>query len=389
MRGDPDYHRLRDDHRPPLRPDPGEVHLSWRYHNPVRVCFGPGSLDDLSRILGDEECVVVTFPEARDAGIEERLEKKLGMRLREVIRDVAPNPDVEWFKTRYAAHWVDHADATLVAIGGGSVLDTAKVLQVGAGDGTFEELVAAVAAGKLEPTRARRLVAIPTTAGTGSEVTPWATLWDAQAGVKLSLHSDRSWPSDALVDPELTLSLPPLVTRNGALDALSHSLESIWNRNANPVSDMFAVEAARTVIATLPALLQNPKDIALRSAMSRGALIAGFAFSNTKTALAHSISYDMTLRHGLPHGLACSFTLPMVWRMAAGADAARDAVLAKVFPGEYDPPARLEAFLQSVDVSTRFEDYGVDEAEVREMIGRAAEGARGRNFIGKTLEVMP
>ncbi len=109
------------------------------------------------------------------------------------------------------------------------------------------------------------------------------------------------------------------------LDALSHALESIWNVNANPISDTFAVAAAREVMATLPALIDKPNDAQLRAQMALAALKAGLAFSNTKTALAHSISYEMTLRFGLPHGIACSFTLPMVLERAIGVDAGRDA----------------------------------------------------------------
>jgi phosphonate metabolism-associated iron-containing alcohol dehydrogenase len=328
--------------------------------------------------------VLVTFPEAHATGLEARLVELLDPHLRAVVRDIAPNPDTAWFAARYAASWREHGDAVLVAVGGGSVIDTAKILAVATSSGRFEDLHGALAAGEAPPiVRARRLIAVPTTAGTGSEVTPWATLWDGAAGRKLSLHTAHTWPEQALVDPELAMSLPLAVTRNGALDALSHALEAIWNRNANPVSDGLAVEAARGVIETLPALLASPEDADLRTAMSRAALTAGLAFSNTATALAHSISYDMTLRHGLPHGLACSFTLPMVWRMAAGADATRDAVLARVFgPNVNAPAARLETFLRSVGVATRFADYGVAPHEAQEMIARALDGARGRNFIG-------
>ena len=152
--------------------------------------------------------------------------------------------------------------------------------------------------------------------------------------------------------------------------------------NSNPVSDTLAVEAASTVIATLPRLIAAPADRELRTAMSRASLMAGLAFSNTRTALAHSISYEMTLRHGLPHGLACSFTLPLVWKLASGADAARDAVLARVFgPEVREPWTRLAAFLEGVGVKTAFSEYGVDAAEARGMIEFALGGARGRNFV--------
>jgi hypothetical protein len=122
--------------------------------------------------------------------------------------------------------------------------------------------------------------------------------------------------------------------------------------------------------------------------MSRASLMAGLAFSNTRTALAHSISYEMTLRHGLPHGLACSFTLPMVWRLASGADAGRDAMLARVFGGDAAAgPNALDAFLNSVAVGTRFADYGVADAEARAMVSAALDGARGRNFINRSPRI--
>jgi len=309
-----------------------------------------------------------------------------------VISDVAPLPEIEWFTGRYSRSWSRFPEAVLVAVGGGSVIDTAKMLQVRTVSGRLGELKLAMVAGR-EPdvAAARHLIAVPTTAGTGSEVTPWATVWNSGSAKapKLSLHTRASWAECAIVDPELAVSLPPLPTRDSALDALSHALEAIWNVNANPVSDALAVEAARTVIATLPQLRERPADRELRTAMSRAALMAGLAFSNTKTALAHSISYAMTLERGMSHGLACSFSLPMVWRMAAGVDAERDRVLARIFgEAERDPTARLEAFLHGVGVGTRFSDHGVEDGVGRRMIEAALTGARGRNFVGRhTLPV--
>ena len=144
------------------------------------------------------------------------------------------------------------------------------------------------------------------------------------------------------------------------------------------------------MLATLPALVGDLGNLELRRRMSLAALQAGLAFSNTKTALAHSISYDMTLQHGLPHGIACSFTLPLVLARAIGADAGRDAVLARIFDGALaDAPARLTAFLEALGVSTRFETYGVSEAQAAGMIEAALDGVRGRNFIGAGRAASP
>ena len=117
--------------------------------------------------------------------------------------------------------------------------------------------------------------------------------------------------------------------------------------------------------------------------MALAALTAGLAFSNTRTALAHSISYDMTMHHGLPHGIACSFTLAMVLQRAIGKSAERDAVLARVFDVPLaEAPVVLHDFLEGLGVSTRFESYGVTEAESARMITSALDGVRGKNFIG-------
>ena len=240
---------------------------TWQYHNPVAVHFGWGRLDKLPTLLGERRAVLVTFPEAAGTGLRGRIEGMLGKRLAAVIDDVQPNPELDWVSKTYKAFWRRHPDCVVLAVGGGSVLDSAKMLLPGVASGDFAEIHAALAAGKTPAiTRALPLIAVPTTAGTGSEVTPWATLWDRSPAKpkKYSLHLNETWPEAALVDPELTLSLPAAVTRNSGLDALSHALESIWNVNCNPVSDALAVEAARTVIATLPALLKNPGDKALR-----------------------------------------------------------------------------------------------------------------------------
>jgi len=357
----------------------------WRYHNPVDIRFGAGALGVLPSLTRGRRVTLVTFPEAKALGVIDRVRRILKADLVRVIDHTTPNPDVVELDTMYRDFWHDAASGeVLLAVGGGSVIDTAKALMVGTKDGSFAALVDLLAAAKpFSPARVRPLIAVPTTAGTGSEVTPWATIWDRSASRKYSLHLDETWAEAAVVDPELGVSLPAGPTLASGLDALSHALESIWNVNANPVSDTHAVTAAGEVLATLPALMRDRSNLALRTRMSQAALQAGLAFSNTKTALAHSISYDMTLHHGLPHGIACSFTLPLVLERALGVDAGRDAVLSRIFDGDLaGAPARLTNFLEGLGVSTRFESYGVSDTRRDQMIAAALDGVRGKNFIG-------
>ncbi len=359
--------------------------MSWRYHNPVDVHFGAGSLAELPKLVRGQRVAAVVFPEAASLGLTARLGSLLGDSLAIVIDRTEPNPDVAGLTSLYEAFWASPTPPdVIVAVGGGSAIDTAKALMVGTADRRFASLVALLATGKpFTPHAVKPLLAIPTTAGTGSEVTPWATVWDRAAQRKYSLHLPETWPTAAIVDSELTQSLPAGPTLAASLDALSHALESIWNVNHNAVSDTHAVAAATTVLDVLPKLMADLHNPALRERMSLAALQAGLAFSNTKTALAHSISYEMTLRHGLPHGIACSFTLPMVLERARGAFPDRDAVLSRIFGAALDSaPARLATFLESVGVRTDFAAYGVDAADEQRMIADALEGVRGKNFIG-------
>jgi phosphonate metabolism-associated iron-containing alcohol dehydrogenase len=355
------------------------------FHNPVRCVFGDGALATLDAEIGDRRAVLITFPEARGLGLVGRVEALLGRRLAGVIDRVTPNPDVAELGPAHGELWQAHADAeVLVALGGGSAIDTAKALMVDA-EGGFDALVAALESGATPaPTRCKTLIAIPTTAGTGSEVTPWATIWDRRGQRKHSLHTPYTWPGVAIVDPVLMRTLPPAVTLQSGLDALSHALEALWNRHANPVSDTLAVAAAREVIDTLPRLMERPDHGPWRSAMAMAALKAGLAFSNTRTALAHSISYALTLQRGVPHGIACSFSLPMVLDLARGRSAERDRVLAEALGPLDGAAARLESFLHALGVRTRFVDYGIDEAEAGSLVADALKGARGLNFIGTT-----
>ena len=357
--------------------------MADHYCNPVHSVFGAGTLSALPGLLGERRALLVTFPEARGLGLVARVTGLLGARLAGVIDDVRPNPDIAELKRPYEDFWQRGGSEAIVAVGGGSTIDTAKALMVATASGRFDDLVAGLASGQgFRPARTCALIAVPTTAGTGSEVTPWATIWDRVGQKKHSLHLAETWPEAAVIDPELMLTLPAGVTLQSGLDALSHALEAIWNVNANAISDTFAVAAVHEVLAALPALMQDLGSRPLRGRMALAALKAGMAFSNTRTALAHSISYEMTLRHGLPHGIACSFPLPLVLGRAIGRRADRDAVLAAALGPLDGAVERLTRFIEDLGVKTRFADYGVTDDEAETMIAQALTGARGHNYIG-------
>jgi phosphonate metabolism-associated iron-containing alcohol dehydrogenase len=358
----------------------------WTYYNPVHVHAGADALDALPGLLGDRRAILIAFPEAQSLGLIEHFQKMLGSQLVAVETDIRPNPDVEWLAPLYERLWRDHPDAEcVIALGGGSAIDCAKVMLSRTASGRFDELLSWME-GSASPRAVsghRRLLAIPTTAGTGSEVTPWATVWDQAQGRKLSLQLPWTWPEAAIVDARLMISLPMPSTVASALDALSHALESLWNVHRNPVSAALAITAARNIVKTLPALIEQPGSLALRERLATAALQAGLAFSNTRTALAHSLSYDITLTQGVPHGIACSFSLPRIMALAAGRDAALDAQLCDIFdaPDLVVAASALAGFLESVGVSTDPASYGIPPDQWDQQVQRALNGARGRNFI--------
>lgn len=357
----------------------------WRYHNPVQVHCGLDALHGLRDTLGARRAVLITIPEATQLGWVTALTEALGPQLVGVEACVQPNPDLQWLAPLYARVWQQYPDVEcLIALGGGSAIDCGKALVTATPSGTLAEILHHLQGqGSLSAERSKALIALPTTAGTGSEVTPWATLWDAQNGQKHSLHLPWTWPEAALIDPSLMTSLPLEPTRASALDALSHALESMWNIHRNPVSSTFAVAAIQAILLTLPALLEDLGNLDLRQRIATAALQAGLAFSNTRTALAHSLSYRITLEQQVPHGIACSFSLGHIMRLAQGHAADVDQLLCQAFQSTdvAAAAAKLDLFLEQVGISTSPQDYGIAPADWAQQIAHSLQGPRGRNFI--------
>lgn len=285
----------------------------WCYHNPVKVLSG--SLGLLAQQVPDaSHILLVTSPGAVRRGVVGAIDEALPGRKITLLDNVRPNPelcDLDASQTRLGNSGID----VVVAIGGGSVLDTAKILALTLA-GTVTEAMAAIFHEQAHISWNNRLplIAIPTTAGTGAEVTPFATIWDRECRRKYSLASPLMFPDAALLDAGLTLTLPEEETLYSGLDAVSHALESIWNRNRTPVSRALAMQALSLAVDALPAALRQPDKMQHRTNMQAASLLAGMAISQTRTAIAHGISYPVTIRFSVPHGLACSFTLPALLR---------------------------------------------------------------------------
>ena len=360
----------------------------FRWHMPVALHFGVGCSDAFTEALGDRDAVVLAFEPADGLGLRERWRSALGGKLRRWVVAADGLSSIARSRELSAEVWPALGDGTvLIGLGGGTTLDLAKVLRCRPADGSFDTIAAALRGTSPWPAMTLApLWLVPTTAGTGSEVTRWATVWDTDAKPprKLSLDEARGFAERSFVDPRLALSCPAGVTRDTALDTLAHALESLWNHHANPVSRALAVSAARSVITNLPPLLGQLDDLVLRERMSLAALEAGMAFSQTRTALAHALSYALTLQQGVPHGLACAMWLPTAWQLAQGRSDVSDAALAEVF----DCPAsvglvHLQAWLSGLGIDTTpaaFAALGI--TDVPQRIQAALDSPRGRNFIG-------
>lgn len=299
----------------------------WGFCNLVRLIFGMDRLNDLPKLIKGRRALLVTTPGFTRRGVTDRIRRLVGSSLVRIVDTVGPNPELDDLEQTARGLQAIRAEV-IVAVGGGSVIDTAKAISAvisttGEGSEAFSLRKHLETDGGKFDGPAVPVIAVPTTAGTGSEVTPFATVWDSVAVHKYSLTGPQLFPEVALLDPSLTVSLPREITIATGLDAISHALEAIWNRNATPITSLYATEALRIAMPVLEQVTGDLDNVYLRAEMLRASMLAGLAISNTRTALAHSMSYPLTMHYGVPHGLACSFTLPSILRFNAEVDDGR------------------------------------------------------------------
>lgn len=203
----------------------------------------------------------------------------------------------------------------IVAIGGGTSIDFAKTISAlydysTGGEITVDEVIDLITSKKyLENKNYVPIIASSTTAGTGSDCTKWATVWDYDNTKKYSIDADYLYPKESWLIPELTLTLPKKLTLSTALDALAHACEAYWSVSTNAIVQVLARDAISLIVEYLPLVLNDMSNLTYRQKVYQGAFFAGLAFSNTRTTACHSISYPLTLLYGIPHGLAVSLTL--------------------------------------------------------------------------------
>ena len=282
------------------------------YAQPVKIFFGAGrfrALGDILTQLGAERCVIAC---GRHFAPTARAMCEQDARICAVFGEVEQNPQLSGVAETARLARECKAD-TVIGIGGGSSLDTAKfAAAIALGDA---DALAYYRGEKPFPAKRLRIVAVPTTAGTGSEVTQVSVV--SHDREKKTINNPVFMPTAAIVDPELSASVPPRTTMNTGLDALAHALEGYWSRNHQPISDLMAIEAVRVILANLETAYRDGANLEARSAMAYGALLGGLSFALPKTAACHACSYPLSEDYHLPHGEACAFTLDSFVRLNA------------------------------------------------------------------------
>lgn len=340
----------------------------WNYKQPTEIVFGIGASKSLPEVTARFGSKPVLVTDAALAGFEMTKNALASLGAGALLfAEVEPNPTVASVD-RLASLIRGESRDVVVALGGGSSLDCAKAACALAMQGNSIRAYHSEGA-KLDG-RHVPLIAIPTTAGTGSEVTPIAVLDDAEKGIKAPLAHDSFFAKVALIDPELTLTLPRYVTACTGLDALAHAVEGYWSKNHQPICDVLALEAVGLVVSYLPRVLRDGADIAARENMCRAALMAGMAFQLPKNAAVHACSFPLSNKYHQPHGAACAMTLDHFIRFNAPAMGDRGVALGRAagFHEMYGLADAVRDLKAQAGLPARLSEIGVDESGIDDLV---------------------
>lgn len=354
------------------------------YEMPTRVIFGRGALaeiGDLPEVREGKRLVLVVGGHFKTGKDSSRLKsalvkngRKVAVYGRRILKsNFATINELANFCRR-------ERPEAIIAVGGGTILDSAKCAAILAkNDRRVEEYVREKT--KVLKNKRVTFIAVPTTAGTGSEVTPWATVWDEEKKRKYSLASPLMFPDLAIVDPSLTDELPPKVTAESGIDALTQAIEAYWSVKHNPVSDEFALKAIKSAMETLEKVVNDP-DQESRDKMAKASLLAGLAFSNTQTTICHSVSYPMTAHFGVAHGQAVAITLPLFIEYSLPVlKPKRKRTLLSAIGGrnEKEAATKITVLMRNCGLATRLSEVGIGEKDIDLIVSEGFHPNRAQN----------
>ena len=287
----------------------------YEFFCPVKVIAGHAALEHIPfelSSLGAKRPMIITDKGVRINNLLVPLEaafESTDVEVGFVFDDVPPDSSLETVRAAAQAYRTNNCDA-IIAVGGGSVIDTAKATNILVTEGG-DDLTKYSGAHNL-PHPLKPFFVIPTTSGTGSEVTMVAVVSDNQKHVKLAFASNYLMPNAAILDPRMTQTLPPHLTAMTAMDAMTHAVEAYTCMAANPISDAYATAAIKKVSNSLFTVLDNPTDAHGRLELAQASTMAGIAFSNSMVGIVHSLGHALGSVAHLPHGLCMNLFLPYV-----------------------------------------------------------------------------
>lgn len=311
--------------------------MTINYYVNSEIIFGRNSIKNLTRILSGHSAktVMLVYDEGvKVAGIADKVMEILeDCNVEIVIFDkVLPNPTNELVEVAAELALVKKVD-TFIAVGGGSSIDLAKAVNILMTNPAPIEQYGGIGnvTNKVLP-----LIAIPTTAGTSSEITNVSALTDTKKVCKYVIIDNKITPTQVIVDPEFTLTMPASVTAATGMDAITHAVESYISNMATPLTEYQSLEALRILFDNLPKVIENGEDIEAREQMMLGCIIAGFAFSNANLGLVHGIAHTLSAHYHLPHGMANACMLPYVTAFNAPSCPEKMMIMAKAIGLQQD-----------------------------------------------------
>lgn len=355
--------------------------MNWSYTQPVEIIFGSGRIAELKSLIGKaERPVLISDPYFVTNGLAGKIGDIIGNG--DIFSSISPNPDVS--EVNECSRLIRENDNDIIiALGGGSSLDLAKAASI-----TAENIEDYHSGGKKVPEEHLPLIAVPTTSGTGSEVTCVSVLTDRKTGKKAPIVSASFYPRAALIDPELTYSLPPYMTASTGIDVLCHAVEGYWSKGHQPICDALAVHAIELVFKYLPAAYKEPKNTEAREKLAEASVIAGLAFTLPKTTSSHACSFPLTSIYHIPHGEACGLTLDYFARIN-GADIRTRELAAKLGYSGTDAFADdILRLKRELNLRVSLKDLNISDEQTAELVRLSHHPNMENNPVKITDEIL-
>ena len=340
--------------------------MTWEFSLPVKIYFGTDKINELPKIIEEyrfERGVLVCSNTLKKNGVADEIVKNCDGKIIAVFSDIRPNPTTDNVNACVKVLRENKADFA-VALGGGSPMDCCKAAcAIAKGDDIIESYHTG---GKpINKNEGIPMLAVATTSGTGSEITNISVLTDLSKNVKSTMNDPLMYPKAAIVDPRLTLTVPPKVTASTGLDVLAHALESVWSILHQPICESCSVTATKLVFEWLYKAYCEPDNLEAREKMAEASIIAGVAFSNPRTAGSHACSFPLTNIYGVPHGEACAMTLDFFTRFNAEAENGRLHTFAKNcgFSDAYQMADAITKLKKDMGMAMTLTDIGVKSDE--------------------------